>query len=326
MANPNNPFAPNDPRYQIWESEPGQRNKLVPRNIYQNEGMDLTPMDNINAPVSIGQPGQQDPSLGAVPVNTNNPYAPPSPNMVDRVFPQGIGLKDIYDVGRLGVGLSGALEKTPEYEKPANWNSYMGRMNQLSQEGFTPEEYGQARTNAERGYNYDIHNLTNMAGGNASVYLGNAGRAADTLYGHLGNLATQDAAMRRSNLQQYGNALGQDVAMGRRIYEDHLNNIVRNKQSGAALANDAIYNLNNRGDFNKQYGTGSKYDQMMDLQLKNMQGSNDMNDMQKAYMAENMNKPAVTPAQNIYTTPQFPNSPSFGADPQQNPYFPNLPQ
>jgi hypothetical protein len=194
--------------------------------------------------------------------------------MIGKLFPQGVNLQNVYDLGRLGIGLSGAMQETPTWARPNNWNSYLGRMEQASHQGFTPAEASLAHQNAINSYASDIANINNAGGGNAGTILGNYGRAAGSLYHNQADMATRDAELQRQNLAAYGGALGQDVGYGRQIYEDNLRKIMQNKQSGAALANDALYNMNGRADRAKQYGQGSIYDEYMKELLKEKQLSN----------------------------------------------------
>lgn len=229
-----------------------------------------TGLSNNMAPVGAGI-GQ---GMGAG-VNTS-----PQGNMVDKLFPNGVQPNDVYDLARLGIGLNGALKKVPAYSRTGAWSNYVNRARRMSQQGFTPEEYSLANNNANNAYASDIQNVNNAAGGNASVVLGNLGRATGSLYNAKAVLAARNAELQRQNFQQYGNVLGQDNHIDRQIFEDRANQVMESKRAGAQLANDAIYNLKNRGEYEKTYGKSSLYNRYMegladkqDLENQNLKSS-----------------------------------------------------
>ncbi|NRB84950.1 MAG: hypothetical protein HRU49_14455, partial [Winogradskyella sp.] len=102
-----------------------------------------------------------------------------------------------------------------------------------------------------------------LAGGNAGVALGNLGRAQSQLYDQFTNIAAADQSVRRGNRQQFYAGAGQDEMINRQKFQDELSQTLMDKQAGAGLVNDALSNISNRGQFNKTYGKGSPYYEMM---------------------------------------------------------------
>lgn len=232
-----NPYSISDPRYSQWVNR---------------------------APLTGDLTGSTDPN--AADAATTNDAAPVN-SWSQKLFPNDIINSDIADLGKLAIGAYGATRPISSYSKPQNWTDYLNRVKELSYQGLTPEEISLATSSADRGYASDINNINNAAGGNASVVLGNYGRAAQSFYHNKANLATQDAIMHRQNLLNYGGAVGQDANMDRQIFLDKLSQEQENKKSGAALASDALYNLSNRAMYNKQYGEGSVYQNWLNAQI-----------------------------------------------------------
>lgn len=291
---PTNPFQPTDPRYAQFETQPELRDKLLVD--YQ-----LNPSNPVesNMPQQSGAaPGLPAPDLTQnitppesaymQPIGTNfakqgnNPYlmpqgqdtvnnlpsavpnvSSPHDNLMGKLFPNGVTPSDVYDVARLGIGLNGALKTVPQYSKSPAWNDYVNRAQQMSRQGFSPQEYSLANRNADQAYNGDVYSVNNLSGGNAGVALGNLGRAANSLYGAKAMLAARDAELQRQNFNQYGGILDQDNQQNRQIFEDKANQIMESKRAGAQLANDAIYNLKQNGQYAKNYGDNSLYSKYM---------------------------------------------------------------
>lgn len=228
-----NPFSVSDPRYNTWAANPDSHGDL------------LAELNGAQAPSDNGE----------------------KQTWGDHLFPNSIANSDLADVGRLGVGIYGATQPLPVYSKPHNWTDYVRRLEQMSHQGFTPEESSLANSNATNAYASDISNINNADGGNGAVALGNYGRAANNLYRQKAQLAAQDAALHRSNLLSYGGAVGQDANMDRQIFMDKLNQETENKRSGAALMSSALQSLSNRGQYNKQYGAGSPYQKWVQAQV-----------------------------------------------------------
>lgn len=180
------------------------------------------------------------------------------------------------DAFKFGLGLLGANEQLPQYEIPQEFLDYKAKMQSLSEQGLTADELAKAKTDAERGYAYDVNAIKDFAGGKAGVALGNLGRATTSLQDAYKNINVADAAMRRSNLANYGSVIGQYLNLDRMQFGDRYQEALLNKQAGAQLAADALSNIQGRADYEKTYGKGSIYDQFMQSQLKGVDLQNEL--------------------------------------------------
>lgn len=199
----------------------------------------------------------------------NEPFNPATSGQSwgSKLFPNGVTGDDLFNLGKTALGIYGAVQPIPTDSKSNAWNDYLQRSAIQSHQGLTPEELSFATRRGQGIYANDLEAIRAGSGGNASTYLGNAGRAADSLYGNRAEIAVADANARRLNFEKYGQVLGQDNQLNRQLFLDKLNYATENKKSGAALASDALYNLHNQGMYNKQYGEGSPYQKWIQAQI-----------------------------------------------------------
>lgn len=178
------------------------------------------------------------------------------------------------DAYRMIQGFQGANTEVPEWEKPAAWNDYVGRMRYLSNIGLTPAQMAQAKDDMAVAYATDVANVRSLSGGNPAMALANLGRANMNRYRSGLDLTALDDATRKQNMQMYYPVLSQDVGYDRMIFGDKYNQAVATKQAGAQLANDALTNMKERGIYNQFYGKGSQFDKLQGLQLENQEMDN----------------------------------------------------
>lgn len=173
-----------------------------------------------------------------------------------------------FDIYRAIKGFQGASTKLPTFQKGAAWGDYLNRLHSLSESGLTGNELSAAQRDIDSTYAYDVANVRNLSGGQSGLALGNLGRAATSHYGALANLAALNDEARARNLGQYGGALTEDINLNRMKFGDKYNEALWTKQAGAQLANDALKNMSERGNYIQSYAPNSYYDQLMQTQLK----------------------------------------------------------
>jgi hypothetical protein len=175
------------------------------------------------------------------------------------------------DLGVGYMGLKGAMEEIPEYEKGEMFKAYTDEAYRQRNMGYTPEEIGLRKQLAERGFGYDVKNIRRLTGGSAGVALGNLGRAAGTLQNRYAQIAAEDSAIRRLNQQRFDRAASADETLNRRKFEDDFKVAMMNKEMGAQLVRDKMTDMRERQQFEQQYGKGSVYDAMSREMLKSQQ-------------------------------------------------------
>lgn len=176
-------------------------------------------------------------------------------------------LGNIADVGKGIIGVAGAMQDVPEYQRGEMFKESMDDARRMKDMGLSEQEKGFMKQNAERAYGFATANLRGLSGGSAAAALGGSGEAQRILQSQYGEMAALDQGVRRQNRAAFAQAAIQDEAINRKIFEDKMNQVMANKAEGAALARDAYTNMNERAQFNQQYGKGSQYQQYMNEQI-----------------------------------------------------------
>ena len=173
------------------------------------------------------------------------------------------------DLGRVLIGAIGASKDLPEYEVPDAWKKYVNKIRQMQNEGLSPEERAYANNNLLRNYAYGIQSIRNATGGSGST-----GAVLGALVGLGGNM--QDAALkvlnadvekRSQNLSNYGKVLEQDMNLDMAQYQQSYNEALQSRNAFAQLAHSGVQQMTDRMQYEKTYGKGSKYDQLMDAYI-----------------------------------------------------------
>jgi len=174
---------------------------------------------------------------------------------------------NISDVGRGIVGLVGASEDVPEYKRGEMFQESMDDARRMKDMGLSAQETGFMKQNAERAFGFGVANVRGLSGGSGAAALGALGQQTAQLQNQYNTIGTVDHQVRRENRQAFAQAANQDELVNRQIFEDKLGQVSANKREGAALARDAYTNMNERAQFNQQYGKGSQYQQYMNEQI-----------------------------------------------------------
>jgi len=168
-------------------------------------------------------------------------------------------LGTVMDAGRGIMGMIGANEEIPEYSRGAMFSQAMGDAAQMRNEGLSADELAYRERQGEEAFGYDVKNIRRLAGGSGGVALANLGRATGQLYDNKSRTAAEDEGARRMNRQNFQQMALQDENINRRIFEDDLRQAEMTKQAGSQLIQDALGNIKEREDYNKQFGKGSVY-------------------------------------------------------------------
>jgi len=162
------------------------------------------------------------------------------------------------DIARGIIGLSGATEKLPEYERGEAFNEYLGDARAFKAQGLTALEESVRKQRGERAYGFDVANIRNMGQG-AGATLAAMGGAANRLQDRYAEVGLEDAAMKRQGRAEFARAALTDEQINRQQFEDKFKISMANKEAGAGLVRDAYTNLNERVAYNEAYGKGSQH-------------------------------------------------------------------
>ena len=172
-------------------------------------------------------------------------------------------LGNITDISKGLIGAAGAMEEVPEYSRGDMFNEYSDDARRMKDQGLSAQEKDYMTNNAERAFAYGMQQYRGTGAAGALV---GAGQQASILQNQYGSIAAQDQNLRRQNRQNFAQAAVRDEQINRQIFQDKFNQKMANKKEGAALARDAYTNMNERAQFEKQYGKGSQYSQLMNEQ------------------------------------------------------------
>jgi hypothetical protein len=176
-------------------------------------------------------------------------------------------LGNIADVGKGIIGVAGAMQEVPEYQRGDMFKESMDDARRMKDMGLSEQEKGLMKQGSERAYGFAVANLRGLSGGSAAAALGASGEAQRTLQDNYSKMTALDQGVRRQNRAAFVQAAIQDEQTNRQIFDDKMNQVLANKKEGAALARDAYTNMNERAQFNQQYGKGSQYQQYMNEQI-----------------------------------------------------------
>lgn len=190
------------------------------------------------------------------------------------------------DLGAGIIGLQGAMEEVPVYNKGDRFNQYTEEAYNQRNMGLSSEESGLRKQLAERGFGYDVKNIRRLSGGSAGVALGNLGRASSGLQNRYAQIAAEDSAVRRMNQQRFDRSAMADENFNRRKFEDSFKTTMLNKEMGAQLVRDKMKNMNERAQFEKQYGEGSIYNEISKEVLTGKQYNNHALKMAEQYQKQ----------------------------------------
>jgi len=168
-------------------------------------------------------------------------------------------LGNLIDVGKGALGMIGATEEIPKYQRGSMFNEAMGEAERMRTEGLSADELNYRNQQSETAYAYNVKNIRRGAGGSAGAYLGNVQSAAAGLYSDYGKTAAIDEGLRRENKANFQQMALQDEAINRTMFTDELQQAVATKEAGASLVQDSIKNIQERRDYQRQYGKDSPY-------------------------------------------------------------------
>lgn len=173
-------------------------------------------------------------------------------------------LGNITDISKGLIGAAGAMEEVPEYETGAMYNQSVNDLTRMKDQGLSKQELDYATGNAEKAFEYG---MAQYRGTNAASALVGAGQQAAILQDQYGKISAADRGVRRQNMQNFVQGAVRDEGINRTKFQDKFSQVMLNKQEGAALARDAYTNMNERAQFESQYGKDSQYAKLMNEQM-----------------------------------------------------------
>ena len=172
-------------------------------------------------------------------------------------------LGNITDISKGIIGIAGAMEEVPEYQTGDMYNQATDDLTRMRNQGLSAQELDYMTGNAEKAFGYG---MAQARGRGAAASLVAGGQQAAILQDQYGKIAAVDQGVRRQNMQNFVQGSVRDEAINRQKFQDKFEQVMSNKEQGAALARDAYTNMNERTQFEKQYGKDSQYAKLMNEQ------------------------------------------------------------
>lgn len=209
-------------------------------------------------------------------------------NVINVLTQAALDTGNIIDIVRGTIGLKGAMEELPEYERPDAWKEHLSNVEILSQEGLSPEEEGLFEQDVANQYATESEQIRGISGGRAGVALSNIGQASRRAMSSRRRLMGLDEQVQRQYTSELSGLLSRDLGIDYNNFGREFNVAAQNKMSAAQLANQSIQSLIDRREYERTYGEGSEYEKLMEAQREELELSNEYMKASMDWMANNM--------------------------------------
>ena len=169
------------------------------------------------------------------------------------------------DVGRLIAGATIANANRPKpFSLGQDYFRMKSELENRRNTGLLPEQRALYINNLTNGYLTGVEALRSATAGGAGVgaMVAGLGRLGQSYNQGVVGLANLDNAQRQQNQAAYQGSVMQDLNLRQGLFNREEAIRGANRQGAGMLMGAAVDNIQNRMDFNRQYGPGSQYDQM----------------------------------------------------------------
>lgn len=185
------------------------------------------------------------------------------------------GTDKVLELTGMYAAYKSAATPTPEQRKSDAWMDNMARMKDRTQLGLDNATKTLYQRNAERTYAYDVKNIGRTATSGQAA-LGALGAASARKYDADLTMAAKDAMVRDANQAAYTSALAVDENMTQEMWKRNVyDEASRKRELKSSLIGKAVTNMRDDLMYDKQYGEGSMYDQLMKESLEEKKNTNE---------------------------------------------------
>ena len=185
------------------------------------------------------------------------------------------GTDKVLELTGMYAAYKSATTPTPEQRKSDAWMDNMARMKDRTQLGLDNATKTLYQRNAERTYAYDVKNIGRTATSGQAA-LGALGAASARKYDADLTMAAKDAMVRDANQAAYTSALAVDENMTQEMWKRNVyDEASRKRELKSSLIGKAVSNMRDDLMYDKQYGDGSMYDQLMKESLEEKKNTNE---------------------------------------------------
>lgn len=192
------------------------------------------------------------------------------------------GTDKVLELTGMYAAYKSATTPMPEQRKSEAWTDNMARMKDRTQLGLDNATKTLYQRNAERTYAYDVKNIGRTATSGQAA-LGALGSASARKYDADLTMAAKDAMVRDANQAAYTSALAVDENMTQDMWKRNVyDEAARKRDLKSGLIGKAVSNMRDDLMYDKQYGDGSMYDQLMKETLDEKKSTNEALKIAKA--------------------------------------------
>lgn len=221
-------------------------------------------------------------------IATNAKKSPGTTNNATSDFQRQNLFGNLTDLATAGIGgLISANNPIPRYERPELYNAYLEDAVARKDQGFTPEEQASINQGLTNNYATNVATVKSVTGGGASqgAVLGALGQASSQLDSSFLQASIADTQQKRQNQGLYRQAVMTDLGIDQNIFQQDQQAALAQRGAGLQLLDSSLQNMQDRSQYNSQYGPGTLYDQLQQAQLTGIQKQNALADSYPAIYA-----------------------------------------
>jgi len=177
------------------------------------------------------------------------------------------GPEQLFNIGQLITGITGANDKLPSYHKPDEWNRFLLDQRARSLYGMTNAERADLQRMNDRALTTGLNNAREISGGNSSFAVGEASKFAGDYMDRALKLAVANDKIKQDATARYGNTLMHDIAYDKDAFDQKYQEALMKKSAAAKLAHTGLQNTIDQADYEKNYGKNSVNQQYLQAQL-----------------------------------------------------------
>ncbi|RIV27042.1 hypothetical protein DYU11_01620 [Fibrisoma montanum] len=172
------------------------------------------------------------------------------------------------NVGKIIGGGLLASRPLPTYETSQLFRDYQREATARRNEGYSPEELNTLNNTVTSNYRAGVNTLSNLMGGgsNPGAVLSGLNSLGMQRQAATQSVLSGDRAIRRQNMGLFGQVALGDLNLGRQLFEDKLQRAYGAQQSGVALAQSGLKDLQDNRTYDMVYGPngfGRKYQELL---------------------------------------------------------------
>jgi hypothetical protein len=177
------------------------------------------------------------------------------------------GMDRVAQLTGMAAAYKSATAPLPQQTKSEAWNRHMDVIKARQNYGLSAEAKSLYQRQSERTYHMQVRQVGQYATSGQAA-LGAMGAAAVSKYDQDLKLGLADEQARERHLADYGSALARDESMTQTMWERNVYDpAARDRDLKAGLIGQAVKNVRDDAQFEKEYGKGSAYSRLYNSKI-----------------------------------------------------------